>query len=106
MRLAVGHVHIGCKRLQIAGRQLFGRHAHGLVASDDVVEVDMPPAAGAAIDDPDRRLATLPICNVPVHWGEAFATAWRRIGSRRRSDYLVVDDQIDSRLFGVPSAAD
>ena len=78
----------------------------GLVTLDDLVNVDVAPAAGAPIDDLENRLLAKKLADVPGVPAEPLRASWFAVRTGCRANGLAVDHQVDARLAGIASAPD
>ena len=81
-------------------------HPFTAVALDDVVDVDVPPSAGGPVDDFDPGGFIQQIADVPGVGVKAFGASRFAVRTGCRAGDVSVDEQVDARLLGMPSAAD
>ena len=83
-----------------------GRMPCSPIALDDLVDVDMPPAARLLVDDPHHGGLALQFLNVPRGPVELFGTAGLVVRAGRGSYDLVINHQVDTCFAGEPSPSD
>src|SRR6202035_1338134 len=76
------------------------------VALHDVIDIDVPPAAGVVINNLDDRVLADEVGDVPRMPVEPFAAAGPIVGPGGRAHALAGDEQVDARLVRVHAAAD
>ena len=77
-----------------------------LIALDQVIDVNVSPAASTLVDDLDNRFLAKELGNVPGGLGKFLAAATTVIGTSRCPHYLAVDKQVHAGAAWVLASAD